>query len=133
MNNVTDNEDFENNPGPSNCHMPIENVQTLRTDEQQIHKNKRRQNTTSSYINKCQAILNTYISERNNEKQHNESIQIQILEEFKDIKKIQEDFVNSAKKQWATSNAKRDENIKVLREIARNMEQIATFVYSTSI
>lgn len=132
MNNVTNNnEDFENNPGPSNNIVPVENVQ--RRDELQIHTNRIRRNTTGAYINKCQAALDTYISERSNERQHNDSIQMQILEEFRNIRKIQEDFVNSAKKQWVTSNAKRDENIRILREIAKCMEQIATFSYSTNV
>jgi len=131
MNNIIDNESFENNPGPSSSLAPVENVQTLRTDELHIHR--KRQNTTSSYINKCQAVLDTYISERSKERQHNENIQMQVLEEFKNIKKIQEDFVNSVKKQWVTSNAKKDENIKVLREIAKNIEQIVTVSYSTNV
>jgi len=94
MNNIIDNESFENNPGPSSSLAPVENVQTLRTDDLHIHKNRKRQNTTSSYINKCQAVLDKYISERSKERQHNENIQMQVLEEFKNIKKIQEDFVN---------------------------------------
>jgi len=133
INNVIDNESFEDNSGSSNSLASVENVQTLRTDELQIHKNRKQQNTTSSYINKCQAVLDKYISERSKERQHNENIQMQVLEEFKNIKKIQEDFVNSVKKQWVTSNAKKDENIKVLREIAKNIEQIVTVSYSTNV
>lgn len=52
---------------------------------------------------------------------------MQIFEEFKNIRKVQEDFVNSSKKQWAIINAKRDEKNKILREIAKN---VATFSYS---
>jgi len=70
INNVIDNESFEDNPGSSNSLASVENVQTLRTDELQIHKNGKRQNTTSSYINKCQAVLDKYISERSKERQH---------------------------------------------------------------
>jgi len=50
---------------------------------------------------------------------------MRILEEFRNIKKTQEDFVNSAKKQRVISNAKRDESIIVLKEIAKSMERIA--------
>ncbi|XP_039310565.1 uncharacterized protein LOC120358894 [Solenopsis invicta] len=133
MNNATDNEDYENNPGVSNNLESAENVQTVRTEELQTHQTRSRQNTTSLYINKCQAVLDTYISERSNEKQRNKNIQIQILQEFKNIAKTQEDFVNSAKIQWAISNAKKDENIKVLKEIAKNIEQIVTFPFRTTV
>lgn len=95
------------------------------TDEPQ--KKKIRRNTTTSYLNTCQAALDSYISERNTEKQHNESLQMQVLEEFRNIRKVQEDFVNSSKKQWTIVNAKRDEKNQLLREIAKHIEQIVKY------
>ncbi|XP_025158543.1 uncharacterized protein LOC112589456 [Harpegnathos saltator] len=74
--------------------------------------------TTAEYLKKCQLALDTYISEIRSERQNNESIQLQILEEYKDIKKIQDDFVKSAKQQWAIINAREVERNRILAEIA---------------
>jgi len=72
INNVTDTyEDLENNTDSSNDITPINQT---RINELQTPVNKLRRNTASAYLSKCQAVLDIYISERNNEKQHNESI-----------------------------------------------------------
>lgn len=57
-------------------------------------------------------------------------MQIQILEEFRNIRKAQEDFINCSKKQWDMINSKRDEKNKILKEIAKNLQDIATFSYN---
>lgn len=91
----------------------------MRKDELQ-NTHKIRRNTTTAYLSKCQAALDTYISEKNSEKQRNENMQIQILEEFRNIRKAQEDFINCSKKQWDMINAKRDEKNEILKEIAKS-------------
>lgn len=45
---------------------------------------------------------------------------IQILEEYKNIKKLQEDFIKCATKQWATANTQREERNRILKEITKN-------------
>lgn len=92
VNNVTDaSEKFEqefDNPSPSTSNSRAsENVQNLREVKIQSHTKKTRQNTNTAYLKTCQATLDTYISEKNIEKQHNETIQMQILEEFRNIRK----------------------------------------------
>lgn len=100
----------------------------MRKDELQ-NTHKIRRNTTTAYLSKCQAALDTYISEKNVEKERNENLQIQILEEFRNIRKAQ-DFINCSKKQWDMINSKRDEKNKILKEIAKNLQDIATFSYN---
>lgn len=129
VNNIVDVSEEFNDLNSSNSGAPIENLQNLRKDElQNIHKIRR--NTTTAYLNKYQAALDTYISERNVEKERNENMQIQILEDFRNIRKAQEDFINCSKKQWDMINFKRDEKNKILKEIAKNLQDIATFSYN---
>lgn len=75
---------------------------------------------TAEYLKKCHAAIDTFTSEMKEDKESNKNIQIEILEEYKNIRKIQEDFVKSVKEQWALANAQREERNKILKEIAKN-------------
>lgn len=129
VNNIVDVSEEFNDLNSSNSRAPIENVQNLRKDELQ-NTHKIRRNTTTAYLSKCQAALDTYISEKNVEKKRNENMQVQILEEFRNIRKAQEGFINCWKKQWNMINSKRDEKNKILKEIAKNLQDIATFSHN---
>lgn len=87
----------------------------MRKDELQ-NTHKVRRNTTTAYL-RCQAALDKYISEKNSEKQRNENMQVQILEEFRSIRKAQENFINCSKKQW--DMIKEMKKMKFLRKLQK--------------
>lgn len=50
-------------------------------------------------------------------------MQLQILEEYKNIKKLQQDFVERATQQWAITNAQREERNKILKQIVNKYNE----------
>lgn len=48
---------------------------------------------------------------------------LQILEEYKNIKKLQQDFVERATQQWTITNAQREERNKILKQIVNKYNE----------
>lgn len=71
-------------------------------------------------LNKCLTAIETLTAEMKSEREKNQNIQVQILDEYKNMKNLQEEFIKSTREQWAAANAQRQERNRILKEIANN-------------
>lgn len=83
---------------------------------------KTRTSKTVEYLQQCKNAIDVYSSEMKSDRERNENMQLQILEEYKNIRTIHENFVKCAKEQWNIVNAQREEKIEILREIKKRLE-----------
>lgn len=67
-------------------------------------------------LKQCKDAMDMHASEMKGERERSKNVQLQILDEYKNIRRIHENFVKSAKEQWTTANTQEKKKIKFLEK-----------------
>ncbi|XP_071581905.1 uncharacterized protein [Temnothorax nylanderi] len=105
----------------------------LREDQNSEKENNasmksRARRTTTENLKECLVAIESFTSEMKTERESFHNMQVQMLEEYKNIKKLHEDYINSATERWAAASAQREERNKILKEISKNCSDKEIFL-----
>ncbi|XP_024893695.1 uncharacterized protein LOC112468644 isoform X2 [Temnothorax curvispinosus] len=88
----------------------------------------RARRTTTENLKECLVAIESFTSEMKTERESFHNMQVQMLEEYKNIKKLHEDYINSATERWAAASAQRKERNELLKEISKNCSDKEIFL-----
>lgn len=120
-NSSVNNNETENDINESNYNVAGTSINASSISEKKkiSQKMKSRVNRTEN-VKECLVAIKAFTSEMKSERESYQNIQVQILEEYKNIKELQEDFIKYTTELWATANTQREEKNKILKEIVKN-------------